>query len=54
MLIALTRVPSVHPLFSLALVRSSKKFVLVTLSDHHHLDGLVAIGSVVITKVERL
>ena len=35
---------SVHPPLSRALFGSSESYLLVTLGDHHHLDGLVVIG----------
>jgi hypothetical protein len=38
-----------HTTFSLAVIRSSEKFVFIILSDKHHLYGLVVIGSVVMT-----
>lgn len=48
-LISTLRVASMHTTFSLAVIRSSEKFVFIILSDKHHLDGLVVIGSVVMT-----
>lgn len=48
-LISIVRVASMHTTFSLAVIRSSEKFVFIILSDKHHLYGLVVIGSVVMT-----
>lgn len=47
-LINILGVANEHPLFLLALIRSNEKFVLATLGDRYHLDGLVKVRSVVI------
>jgi hypothetical protein len=47
-LISILGVANEHPLFLLALLRSNEEFVLATLGDQYHLDGLVKVRSVVI------
>lgn len=47
-LLSALRVASVHPMFSLALIRSGEKFMLITHGDQYQLDSSVAIQSVVI------
>jgi len=41
---------SVHPPLSRALFGSSESSLLVTLGDHHHLDGSVVTGDMKITR----
>lgn len=48
--ISVLRIVSVHLLFSLALIRSSEKFVLVTLGGRHVLNSLVMIKSTTISQ----
>jgi hypothetical protein len=49
-LLSALRVASVHPMFSLALIRSGEKFMLITHGDQYQLDSLVAIQSIVIIR----
>jgi hypothetical protein len=49
-LISILRVASLHLLFSLALIWLSEKFMLITLGDRHHPNGLVMMRSSVITQ----